>query len=181
MEEIYYTICELSPAALLLVWRDVPEFRGVALSMAEESSELRKRIGKTWLEKESKEAIALIKQLRHYFSGELDNPPIESLDLSGINGFTRKVLFTLRDKVPAGKVVTYGTLAAMSGFPRAARAAGSVMSNNPFPLFFPCHRVVLSGGRLGKFGPGQKLKQILLENEGVEVKPGGIIPAKYFL
>ena len=49
-------------------------------------------------------------------------------------------------RVPAGKVISYGSLAERSGYPRAARAVGSLMARNPFPLFYPCHRVIRAAG-----------------------------------
>jgi methylated-DNA-[protein]-cysteine S-methyltransferase len=44
------------------------------------------------------------------------------------------------------------------------------MATNPFPIIFPCHRVVGAGGFLGGFGPGLALKLRLLEREGVFAK-----------
>ncbi len=70
-------------------------------------------------------------------------------------------------QVPVGKVIGYGSLARWAGHPRAARAVGRLMAKNPFPLFYPCHRVVKADGSLGNFGGGKKLKQRLLEDEGV--------------
>lgn len=66
-----------------------------------------------------------------------------------------------------GQTVTYGELAARAGFPRAARAVGSVMSGNCMPLLVPCHRVIASGGKLGGFTSpqGVSLKQHLLSLE----------------
>ncbi len=50
--------------------------------------------------------------------------------------------------IPAGRVRTYGALAAELG--SAARAVGQACGANPFPLVVPCHRVVAAGG-LGGF------------------------------
>jgi urocanate hydratase len=69
-----------------------------------------------------------------------------------------------------GEVVTYGELAGMAGRPRAARAVGSAMRDNPLPFVIPCHRVVAAGGRIGGYGGGRNavaLKRRLLEREGV--------------
>ncbi|MFA5927900.1 MAG: MGMT family protein [Candidatus Margulisiibacteriota bacterium] len=70
--------------------------------------------------------------------------------------FAEKVYNTLRNSVPKGKVVTYGQLAIMAGFPGAARAVGNVLHINPFAPDVPCHRVVDRHGILArKFGaPG---------------------------
>jgi len=71
--------------------------------------------------------------------------------------------------IPRGQVISYGELAARSGHPRAARAAGSACGANPLPIFVPCHRIVAAGGGLGGFGGGLQLKRRLLEMEGVEL------------
>ena len=70
-------------------------------------------------------------------------------------------------KIPRGRVDTYAGLAARAGSPRAARAAGTALANNPFPIVIPCHRVVRSGGDIGQFGGGTDMKKQLLEREGV--------------
>jgi methylated-DNA-[protein]-cysteine S-methyltransferase len=108
-------------------------------------------------------------QLDQWFSGRRHAFDVE-LDLDGIDGFRRTVLETLAGDVPWGEVVTYGELAAMSGRPRAARAVGSAMRNNPIPFVIPCHRVVAAGHKIGGYGGGRNaiaLKRELLAREGV--------------
>lgn len=89
---------------------------------------------------------------------------VEELDFSGCRKFDRKIYDTLL-KVPFGTTVTYGQLAKQAGFPRAARAVGSAMARNPFPLVVPCHRVVPSTGGVGQYAGGRKVKQWLLDWE----------------
>jgi methylated-DNA-[protein]-cysteine S-methyltransferase len=69
-------------------------------------------------------------------------------------------------QVPWGHTTTYGELARAAGHPGAARAVGSVMAKNPWPILFPCHRVLAAGGGLGGFGGGLELKTKLLQLEG---------------
>jgi methylated-DNA-[protein]-cysteine S-methyltransferase len=63
--------------------------------------------------------------------------------------------------------MSYGELAAKAGYPRAARAVGSVMSSNRFPIVIPCHRVVAAGEKPGGYtspqGVGMKLRLLALE------------------
>ncbi len=66
--------------------------------------------------------------------------------------FQLAVWRTLFSEVGWGKTVTYGELAALSGFPRAARAVGTAMRLNPWALVVPCHRVVAQDGLGGYFG-----------------------------
>jgi methylated-DNA-[protein]-cysteine S-methyltransferase len=103
-----------------------------------------------------------------YFNGDSYTLGTISVDLSGARtDFDRTVLRTLHDTVPAGSTTTYGELASASGRPRAARAVGSVMANNPVPIVVPCHRVLASNGTLGGYGGGLDMKRLLLELEGV--------------
>ncbi len=80
--------------------------------------------------------------------------------------FQKCVLAAART-VPYGRTITYGRLAAQAGFPRAARAVGSVMASNPVAIIVPCHRVVAAGGKLGGYSApqGVELKQRLLTIE----------------
>lgn len=80
--------------------------------------------------------------------------------------FTDKVLAVVR-KIPKGKVLTYGQVAAKAGSPRAARAVGSIMRAN-FRPDVPCHRVIRSDGTLGDYNRGgTAAKRALLKKEGV--------------
>ena len=109
------------------------------------------------------------KQLDEWFAGTRHAFELP-LDLSEIAGFRRTVLDTLVREVPWGEVVSYGELAAMAGRPRAARAVGSAMRNNPIPFVIPCHRVVAAGHKIGGYGGGRNaiaLKRELLAREGV--------------
>lgn len=75
--------------------------------------------------------------------------------------------------VPEGRVVTYGQIAALLGFPFAARAVGSVLHHTPASANVPCQRVVNRWGRLAPvYGwGGMEQHRSELEAEGVEVRP----------
>ena len=81
--------------------------------------------------------------------------------------FTRKVLLTAM-KIPRGYITTYGILARAAGNPKAARAVGNAMAENPFTLIVPCHRVVPTNLSVGKYGLGSHEKRGILEREGVK-------------
>ena len=109
------------------------------------------------------------RQLHEWFAGKRHEFDF-MIDLEGVDGFRRTVLETLAVEVGWGEIVTYGELAGMAGRPRAARAVGSAMRDNPLPFVIPCHRVVAAGGRIGGYGGGRNavaLKRKLLEREGV--------------
>ncbi len=81
-------------------------------------------------------------------------------------GFRQDVLLRTLT-IPLGMVDTYGGLALKIGHPKAARAVGTVMAQNPFPLVIPCHRVIRSDGKTGCYGGGAEMKRKLLTMEGV--------------
>lgn len=60
----------------------------------------------------------------------------------------RIILYMLLSKVPHGRLVTYGQLAKMAGYPGLSRWVGRVLSQLPDDTQLPWHRVVAAGGRL---------------------------------
>jgi methylated-DNA-[protein]-cysteine S-methyltransferase len=107
------------------------------------------------------------RELDQYFEGERHEFDL-AVDLRGRSEFTRQVLEQLA-QVPYGEVTTYGSLAARSGRPRAARAVGTIMNRNPIPIVLPCHRVVGSTGSLVGYGGGLERKRLLLDLEHAPV------------
>jgi methylated-DNA-[protein]-cysteine S-methyltransferase len=108
-------------------------------------------------------------QLDDWFSGRRHTFDVP-VDLGDIDGFRRTVLETLTKRVAWGETVSYGELAELAGRPRAARAVGSAMRNNPVPFVIPCHRVIAAGNKIGGYGGGRnaiELKRKLLAREGV--------------
>ncbi|HEY6361364.1 MAG TPA: MGMT family protein [Vicinamibacterales bacterium] len=81
--------------------------------------------------------------------------------------FRARVLAAVR-RIPAGRVATYGDIAALAGSPRAHRAVGNIMRECRDPVT-PCHRVIGAGGALGGYGGNLQLKRELLRREGIEV------------
>jgi len=85
--------------------------------------------------------------------------------------------YRLLRQVPKGMVTTYGALAEALGAREAARLVGEYMAKNPYAPEVPCHRVVLSDGKVGKYssqrGTAQKIE--LLAGEGVSVCDGNVV------
>lgn len=84
--------------------------------------------------------------------------------------FTERV-YEIVKKIPKGRVSTYGQIAALLGKPKAYRAVGNALHNNPTVKIIPCHRVVNASGKLAKafkFG-GIEAKKAFLEEENVVV------------
>ena len=103
-----------------------------------------------------------------YFSGkEPDFTPDYRID--GMTPFRRDV-FEILIKIPFGKTVTYGEIAAEIARKRniakmSAQAVGGAVGWNPLCIIVPCHRVIGADGSLTGYGGGIKNKIALLELE----------------
>lgn len=109
-------------------------------------------------------------ELAEYLSGRRTTFEVPVDWTRASSGFRVRVLTALA-AVPYGEVVSYGELAARAGAPNAARAVGSAMATNPWPIVVPCHRVVRRGGVLGNYGGGTDVKAHLLALEGASLRP----------
>ncbi len=108
----------------------------------------------------------LCERLQAYAEGEPVDFEDFRLELPRRTPFRDKVLAATR-RLGYGLTTTYGDLARRVGHPGAARAVGTVMSTNRFPILIPCHRVLAAGGKLGGYTSpaGTDLKQRLLDME----------------
>ncbi len=86
--------------------------------------------------------------------------------------------YNILKKVPKGKVTTYKNLARALNS-KAYRAVGTAMNKNPYAPKIPCHRVVNSDGKAGKFAHGTAKKVKMLRSEGVDVVDGKIDLKKF--
>jgi methylated-DNA-[protein]-cysteine S-methyltransferase len=105
--------------------------------------------------------------------------PLDVADLAACAPFQRAVL-RAEHAIPRGKVSTYALLAARVGRPGAARAAGTALAANPFPLVVPCHRAVRSDGSPGGYQGGPAMKRALLALEGVRFDDAGRVAVARF-
>lgn len=109
-------------------------------------------------------------QLQQKIKAYTEGVPLEfndvELKIFSKTSFCAKVLSATR-LIGYGSTTSYGELARHVGHPGAARAVGTVMSMNRFPIVIPCHRVLAAGGRLGGYTSpvGIPMKKILLEME----------------
>jgi methylated-DNA-protein-cysteine methyltransferase-like protein len=88
--------------------------------------------------------------------------------------FTSRVYALVR-RIPRGKAVSYGGVAAILGSPRAARGVGTALSALPPDHDVPWWRVVNRNGEISIKGePGlAALQRTLLEREGVRFDKAG--------
>jgi methylated-DNA-[protein]-cysteine S-methyltransferase len=105
-------------------------------------------------------------RLTAFFEGADDDLRDVRLRLpQGFDGACAKALRRIR----RGEVVTYGELAALAGYPGAARAAGTFCGRCALSPFIPTHRVVAADG-IGSYGDlGVDYKRRLLALEGVSL------------
>ncbi|HEY6855284.1 MAG TPA: methylated-DNA--[protein]-cysteine S-methyltransferase [Mycobacterium sp.] len=106
------------------------------------------------------------RQLDEYFAGRRHSFDVP-LDWQLSKGFRRLVLGHLAADIDYGTTASYGTLAQLSGSPKAVRAVGTTCATNPIPVVVPCHRVVRADGTLGRYRGGPAAKRALLDLEGV--------------
>lgn len=113
----------------------------------------------------------LVAQVQRHFEGtpqDFSNVPI---DWSMVSDFQRATYEETR-RIPVGKMLGYGEIARRIGLTKQhARAIGTAMGTNPWPLIVPCHRVVSASGRMtGYSAPGGILtKTRILVLEGAEL------------
>jgi methylated-DNA-protein-cysteine methyltransferase-like protein len=70
--------------------------------------------------------------------------------------------------IPAGKVATYGQIAALAGNPRAVRGVVWILHSSSRKAALPWHRVVNRRGQISlRPGQGCEEQRALLESEGV--------------
>lgn len=91
-------------------------------------------------------------------------------------------VYSVVEKIPYGKVTTYGAIAEVCGIRSSARAVGWAL-NSAKASYLPCHRVVNRFGALtGKihFQTPNLMKE-LLESEGIEFDENDCVIMTKFL
>jgi AraC family transcriptional regulator of adaptative response/methylated-DNA-[protein]-cysteine methyltransferase len=102
----------------------------------------------------------LQKSALNFFSNNWQETDKIKLHLQGTD-FQLKVWEALL-KIPAGKLTTYGNVAEKINKPKASRAVGTAIGNNPVAFLIPCHRVIQSSGKLGGYMWGETRKTAII-------------------
>ncbi len=85
---------------------------------------------------------------------------------SKMKTFKEKVIEIVK-KIPKGRTLSYKEVAKKAGNKNGARAVGNIMAKNQDKTV-PCHRVIKSDGKIGKYNGLQgKSKIEILKKEGV--------------
>ncbi|BAV10023.1 AraC family transcriptional regulator, regulatory protein of adaptative response / methylated-DNA-[protein]-cysteine methyltransferase [Filimonas lacunae] len=65
-------------------------------------------------------------------------------------------------KIPMGHLTTYSDIANALQHPRASRAVGTAVGDNPVAFLIPCHRVIRTSGALGGYHWGLTRKTAII-------------------
>lgn len=106
---------------------------------------------------------ATAQQLTEYFSGQRYNFDLPFYPTRG-TPFQRGVWQALQ-RIPYGHTLTYADIARDVGNPKAVRAVGAAIGQNPHTIVVPCHRVLGANGSLTGFAGGLERKISLLTHE----------------
>ncbi|MBV9383008.1 MAG: methylated-DNA--[protein]-cysteine S-methyltransferase [Streptosporangiaceae bacterium] len=120
-------------------------------------------VGPGWVRRDGafSEAAA---QLGAYFAGDLTE---FDLPLAPTGSAFQLAVWEELTRIPYGKTVSYGEIAAALGKSLvASRAVGLANGRNPISIIIPCHRVIGADGTLTGYGWGLDRKEWLLRHEG---------------
>jgi methylated-DNA-protein-cysteine methyltransferase-like protein len=86
-------------------------------------------------------------------------------------------VYALVRRIPTGKVLTYGRVAALLEVPHGARAVGWALCRLPGDSDVPWHRVINAAGRVSTryVEHGELVQRALLEAEGVRFDEEGCV------
>lgn len=96
----------------------------------------------------------------HIFTRDWNKLHEIKLHLKGTD-FQLKVWETLLN-IPMGRLMTYGNIAKRINHPRASRAVGTAIGQNPVAFLIPCHRVIQSTGIFGNYHWGSTRKTAMI-------------------
>jgi len=109
-------------------------------------------------------------------------PRFPTVELPGyIKNPMRRAIYEVVARIPYGRVVTYGQVATLAGYPGRARQVGYALAGMPEELDLPWHRVINAQGKVSprthsKF---HLFQYELLEEEGIVFEDNRIDLAKY--
>jgi len=117
-----------------------------------------------------------IEWLTSYFKGDPEEEkPIIKTDY--YNKFNLSI-FEIVDKIPYGRVTTYGEIAQFYSFKHSkkmsAQAVGNSLKSNKFLILIPCHRIIHTNGDIYGYKVGTDIKEMLLKSEGINIENGKI-------
>ena len=88
--------------------------------------------------------------------------------------FQLKVWETLL-KIPTGGLTTYGSIAKQINQPKASRAVGTAIGDNPVAFLIPCHRIIQSSGLIGGYHWGPVRKAAIIGWEAAQAEAAKVV------
>jgi len=183
MGQSYLAFTESPFGRISIVWRDI---KGMALIervlLPNETEKINENVSPLLSitgEKSYGKIDTVLGKIGSMLRGEPVKFDLDMVHLAACPPFHKKVLLA-EFAIPRGRVSTYGRIARHIGTPNGARAVGTALAKNPFPLIIPCHRAVRADGHLGGYRGGVDMKKALLRLEGVEVDENGRVRANKF-
>ncbi len=157
--KIYYDLISYDGIKFFWVWNE----KGVLLK----TTFFENNIGNEWIRSEKRE---FKKIFYNYFHKKIPIPysRINFMDHSK-NEFEKRVYETVT-RIPFGSVLSYKEVSKLAGKPNSQRIVGRIMAKNKLPIVIPCHRVIMSNGKIGGFSGGIHIKKFLLKHEGIDFK-----------
>lgn len=108
-----------------------------------------------------------IKNLEKIFVRDWENLDNIKLHIQGTD-FQLKVWEALL-KIPAGNLTTYSDVASYIGNPKASRAVGTALAQNPIAYLIPCHRIIKKVGGIGEYRWGSTRKKAIIGWEAAQL------------
>ncbi len=177
---MFYSLFDTAFGTCGIVYKRIEDAGVVQILLPGSKREIKSQISSLYpgsKEATSSNTTELITEITHYLNGAPTTFTTDLIDTSAFYPFQLKVMKT-DWKIPRGKTATYGWVAEQIGT-KGVRAVGNANARNPFPIVFPCHRVIKSDRTLGGFGGGLEMKRRLLEMEGVQFDSQGRVKTEY--
>ncbi len=92
------------------------------------------------------------------------------------------MIYDAVERIPYGRVATYGQIASLAGLPGHARQVGYALHATPDERDIPWHRVINARGEVSRRSERQfeSIQQQLLEAEGIAFTPAGRVDLRRY-
>lgn len=176
--KLFHTLSDSPFGPFAVVWGETPTgakvFRVILSSPKARAFDILKKNFPASLSGADSRVSTLAGKIVAFLEGEAMDFSLDDAVMEICSPFQRRVLLA-EYGIPRGRISTYFRIARHIGCERGARAVGTALANNPFPILIPCHRAVRADGGLGGYQGGLEMKRRLLELEGLKISPQGRI------
>lgn len=138
------------------------------MAFADEEEEAFRQLRSKFPEANYRQVVDLLQQNALYiFTHDWNKLDEIKLHLKGTD-FQLKVWEALL-KIPMGQLSSYNKIAQQIQNPKASRAVGSAIGDNPVAFLIPCHRVIQSSGAIGGYHWGSNRKTAIIGWEAAKI------------